>query len=43
VCLSEPESESVFPPCVVTLHASPFIAKRGTYKGTEPQHVGPVT
>jgi hypothetical protein len=27
---------------LVTLHASPFIAQGGTYKGTKPRHVGPV-
>jgi hypothetical protein len=27
----------------VSLHASPFITKGGTYKGTEPRHVGPGT
>jgi hypothetical protein len=26
--------------CVVTLHASPFIAKGGMHKGAEPRHVG---
>jgi hypothetical protein len=25
----------------VSLHASPFIAKGGTYKGAEPRHMGP--
>jgi hypothetical protein len=25
------------------LHASPFIAKGGMYKGTKPRHVGPGT
>jgi hypothetical protein len=32
-------SESVS--VLVTLHASPFIAQGGAYKGAEPRHVGP--
>jgi hypothetical protein len=27
-------------PRLVMLHASPFIAQGGTYKGVEPRHVG---
>jgi hypothetical protein len=30
-------------PELAPVHASPFIAKGGMYKGTKPRHVGPGT